>query len=129
VNAQPIACPFCSLPDDRIVDSHPLAVVVADAYPVATGHTLVIPRRHVGSFFELDAHEQAAMLELLGRAHQRLQRELGPDGYTVGINDGPAAGQTVPHVHLHLIPRRVGDVSDPHGGVRWVLPHKARYWS
>jgi diadenosine tetraphosphate (Ap4A) HIT family hydrolase len=128
MNVEPVACPFCSLADERIVDRHPLAVVVADAYPVAPGHTLIIPRRHVGSFFELDADEQAAMLELLRRAQQRLRRELGPDGYTIGINDGPAAGQTVPHVHLHLIPRRVGDVSDPRGGVRWVLPGKARYW-
>lgn len=122
-------CPFCTLPVDRVVDRNALAVVIRDAYPVTAGHTLVIPTRHVGSFFELDAAEQAAMLELLRRARQRLQQEFAPDGYTIGINDGPAAGQTVPHVHLHLIPRRVGDVPDPRGGVRWVVPDRARYWS
>ncbi|NWG74763.1 MAG: HIT family protein [Rubrivivax sp.] len=122
-------CPFCTLPVDRIVDRNALAVVIRDAYPVAPGHTLVIPTRHVGSFFELDADEQAAVLELLRRARQRLQQEFAPDGYTIGINDGPAAGQTVPHVHLHLIPRRAGDVPDPRGGVRWVVPDRARYWA
>jgi diadenosine tetraphosphate (Ap4A) HIT family hydrolase len=123
-----LPCPFCTLPADRIVDRNALAVVIRDAYPVALGHTLVIPTRHVVSFFELDADEQASMLELLRRARQRLQQEFAPDGYTIGINDGPAAGQTVPHVHLHLIPRRVGDVPDPRGGVRWVVPDRARYW-
>jgi len=123
------ACPFCTLPAERIVDCNALAVVIRDAYPVAPGHTLVIPMRHVGSFFELDADEQVAVLELLRRARQRLQQEFAPDGYTIGINDGPAAGQTVPHVHLHLIPRRAGDVPDPRGGVRWVVPDRARYWA
>jgi diadenosine tetraphosphate (Ap4A) HIT family hydrolase len=124
-----LPCPFCTLPAERVADRNELAVSIRDAYPVALGHTLVIPTRHVVSFFELDATEQAAMLELLRRARQRLQQEFAPDGYTIGINDGPAAGQTVPHVHLHLIPRRVGDVPDPRGGVRWVVPDRARYWA
>jgi diadenosine tetraphosphate (Ap4A) HIT family hydrolase len=123
-----VDCPFCSLPETRIVHVHDLAVVVRDAYPVAPGHSLVIPRRHVGSFFELHPSEQAAMLSLLDQAQVDLEREFAPDGYTVGINNGVAAGQTVPHVHLHLIPRHRGDVDDPRGGVRWVLPAKARYW-
>ena len=122
------ACPFCSLPEARIVIADPAAVVVRDAYPVAPGHTLVIPRRHVGSFFELDQSEQIAMLTLLDRARTGLEREFAPHGYTIGINDGRAAGQTVPHVHMHLIPRHHGDVEDPRGGIRWVLPAKARYW-
>ena len=105
-----------------------MAVVVRDAYPVAPGHTLVIPRRHVGSFFELHHSEQVAMLTLVDRARQGLEREFAPDGYTIGVNDGAAAGQTVPHVHMHLIPRHRGDVDDPRGGIRWVLPLKARYW-
>jgi diadenosine tetraphosphate (Ap4A) HIT family hydrolase len=113
-----VNCPFCSVPESRIIHGHPLAVVVRDAYPVAPGHTLVIPRRHVGSFFGLHRSEQAAMLSLLQQA-----------GYTTGVNDGPAAGQTVPHVHMHLIPRHHGDVEDPRGGIRWVLPSKARYWT
>jgi len=122
------ACPFCSLPEARIVIADPAAVVVRDAYPVAAGHTLVIPRRHVGFFFELDQSEQIAMLTLLDRARTGLEREFAPHGYTIGINDGRAAGQTVPHVHMHLIPRHHGDVEDPRGGIRWVLPAKARYW-
>jgi diadenosine tetraphosphate (Ap4A) HIT family hydrolase len=121
-------CPFCSLPPARIVDSHTLAVAVPDAFPVAPGHTLVIPLRHVGSFFELQESEQLAMLALLNRARVRLDVAFAPDGYTVGINDGHAAGQTVPHVHLHLIPRHAGDVPDPRGGVRWVIPDHANYW-
>ena len=115
-------CPFCSLPLARIVDSDTMAVAVHDAFPVAPGHALVIPLRHVGSFFELQESEQLAMLVLLNRACARLGFEVAPDGYTVGINDGHAAGQTVPHVHLHLIPRHAGDVPDPGGGVRWVIP-------
>ena len=121
-------CPFCSLPLARIVDSDAMAVAVHDAFPVAPGHTLVIPLRHVGSFFELEESEQLAMLVLLNRVRMRVGVEFAPDGYTVGINDGRAAGQTVPHVHLHLIPRHAGDVPDPRGGVRWVIPDNANYW-
>jgi len=129
MNAATLNCPFCKLHESRIMFGHPLAIVVRDAYPVAASHTLVIPRRHVGSFFDLQPTERAAMLDLLDWAKGAVEREFAPDGYTIGINDGPAAGQTVPHVHLHLIPRRHGDVSDPRGGVRWVLPEKARYWT
>ena len=121
-------CPFCSLPVARFVDNDTMAVTVHDAFPVAPGHTLVMPRRHVGSFFELQESEQLAMLALLNRARARLEREFAPDGYTIGINDGRAAGQTVPHVHLHLIPRHHADVPDPRGGVRWVIPDNANYW-
>ena len=99
-----------------------------DAYPVSPGHTLVIPTRHVGSFFELDEAERAVLLNLLARAREGLEREFKPDGYNIGINDGAPAGQTVPHLHIHLIPRYQGDLSDPRGGVRWVIPDKARYW-
>lgn len=121
-------CPFCNLPESRIVHGHRLAVAVRDAYPVAPGHTLVIPRRHVGSFFELLPSEKVAMMELLDQARADVELCLAPDAFTIGINDGVAAGQTVPHVHLHLIPRRVGDVDDPRGGIRWVLPANAKYW-
>ncbi len=123
-----VECPFCFLPETRIVHGDDLAVVVRDAYPVAPGYTLVIPLRHAGSFFELRRSEQAAMLSVLDQARTDLERKFAPDGYTICINDCAAAGQTVPHVHLHLIPRHRGDVDDPRGGVRWVLPAKARYW-
>jgi diadenosine tetraphosphate (Ap4A) HIT family hydrolase len=122
-------CPFCTLPASRIIASSELAVVVRDAFPVSPGHTLIIPRRHIGSFFELTEDERNTMLALLDSARAGLEPEFHPDGYNIGINDGPAAGQTVLHLHLHLIPRYLGDRSDPRGGVRWVLPEKADYWS
>ena len=121
-------CPFCTLSASRIVAENELAVVVRDAFPVSPGHTLIIPRRHVRSFFDLTGDERTAMLTLLDSAKAELESEVHPDGYNIGINDGPAAGQTVAHVHLHLIPRYSGDSPDPRGGVRWVLPIKAKYW-
>ena len=121
-------CPFCTLPPERIIDSNELALVIRDGYPVSTGHTLVIPKRHIGSWFEITPEEQSAMLDLLGKAKAVLEEEFKPDGYNVGINDGPTAGQTVPHLHMHLIPRYKGDLEDPRGGVRWIIPGKAKYW-
>ncbi len=122
-------CPFCTLPDERIVDQNDLALVIRDGFPVSPGHTLVIPKRHVGSFFELNEEEIASMMALLKRAKSVLDVEFKPESYNIGINDGPQAGQTVPHLHMHLIPRYTGDVADPRGGVRWLIPDKADYWS
>ena len=117
------------MPVHRVVDENALALVVRDAYPISAGHTLVLPKRHVGSFFDLGTDERDAMMGMLDTAKARLDKELAPAAYNVGINDGPCAGQTVPHVHVHLIPRYPGDTRDPRGGVRWVLPEKADYWS
>jgi diadenosine tetraphosphate (Ap4A) HIT family hydrolase len=122
-------CPFCSVPSDRIVLGNAHAIVLRDAFPVSPGHTLVIPRRHVGSFFEATPDERAALLALLDDAKRDLDAEFAPAAYNIGINDGPAAGQTVPHLHIHLIPRYEGDRADPRGGVRWIVPDKADYWS
>jgi len=122
-------CPFCTVPPERIVIERPSAFVIRDAYPVSLGHTLIIPRRHVASFFECSADEQLVLLELLTLARDAIHRELQPSGHNIGINDGSAAGQTVPHLHIHLIPRYAGDSPDPRGGVRWVLPEKAAYWA
>jgi diadenosine tetraphosphate (Ap4A) HIT family hydrolase len=121
-------CPFCSLDAERILAGNDLAVVIRDGFPVSPGHTLVIPRRHVASWFETTPEEQRAVLGLLGEAKQQLDAAHAPAGYNIGINDGPAAGQTVRHLHLHLIPRYDGDTEDPRGGVRWVFPHRAAYW-
>lgn len=121
-------CPFCSLPNERVVLSNISGLVVRDAYPVSPGHTLIIPRRHLGSFFELDLGERQDLLSLLDKAKAELQITHRPQGYNIGINDGPAAGQTVPHLHIHLIPRYTDDVPDPRGGIRWVIPEKAKYW-
>ena len=122
-------CPFCSLPQERVISRNQFAMVLRDAYPISPGHTLIVPSRHVGSLFDVSPDERAALMDLLARAKRQLDEEFHPAGYNVGINDGPAAGQTVPHLHIHLIPRYVGDQSDPRGGVRWIFPDKAAYWS
>ncbi|CAI06301.1 putative cell-cycle regulation histidine triad protein [Aromatoleum aromaticum EbN1] len=123
------ACPFCTLPPERIEFSNMHGVVIRDGYPVSPGHTLVIPRRHMASYFDLEGEERDALLALLDEAKRRLDKALHPDGYNIGINDGAAAGQTVPHLHIHLIPRYHADRHDPRGGVRWVIPDKADYWT
>jgi len=121
-------CVFCHLPLERIAHETALSRVVRDACPVSPGHTLIIPKRHVASFFDITDDELADLMSLLQRARDDLDREFHPAGYNIGINDGTAAGQTVPHLHIHLIPRYTGDRDDPRGGVRWVLPDKAAYW-
>lgn len=123
-----MTCPFCDLPTERIELFNDSGMVVKDAYPVSPGHTLVIPRRHIGSFFDLETVERLHLLALLDQAKALLARDYQPQGYNIGVNDGPAAGQTVPHLHIHLIPRYSSDVMDPRGGVRWVIPEKAKYW-
>lgn len=122
------SCPFCSLPKKRIVFESPAALVIRDLFPVSLGHTLIIPRRHVASFFETTKEERDQLVALLDAAKRGLDEQLKPAGYNIGINDGQAAGQTVMHLHLHLIPRFEGDSPDPRGGVRWVFPRKAAYW-
>jgi diadenosine tetraphosphate (Ap4A) HIT family hydrolase len=124
----PKPCPFCTLPSARVIDENTTAMVIRDGYPVSPGHTLLIPKRHTGSFFDLSTQERDDLLALLDRAKSVLDAELQPQGYNIGINDGAAAGQTVPHLHVHLIPRFEGDLPDPRGGVRWVIPAKAKYW-
>ena len=126
--ANPKPCAFCTLPSARVIDENTTTMVIRDGYPVSPGHTLLIPKRHTGSFFDLSEQERADLLALLDRAKRVLDAELQPKGYNIGINDGAAAGQTVPHLHMHLIPRFEGDLPDPRGGVRWVIPAKAKYW-
>jgi len=121
-------CRFCNLSSTDIVIANELAVVSRDSYPVSPGHTLVIPKRHVGSFFDTTTEERLALMELIDQAKLALDREFHPAAYNLGLNDGPAAGQSIPHVHFHLIPRYEGDRTDARGGVRWVLPEKAKYW-
>lgn len=118
-------CPFCT--PSAVVISAPTALVLHDAFPLTHGHTLIVPRRHVTSLFELSAEEQAELWQLTAQVRSALVEQLHPDGFTIGVNDGEAAGQTVPHAHIHVIPRYVGDVADPRGGIRWVLPEKAAY--
>ncbi len=122
-------CLFCSLPPERVRGANAHGVWIRDAYPISEGHSLIIPRRHIGSFFDASEIERSGLLELLDLAKKAADAEFNAGGYNIGINDGPAAGQTVPHLHIHLIPRFKGDMPDPRGGVRWIIPDKADYWS
>lgn len=122
-------CPFCDVARDRVWLANAEAVAFPDSYPVSHGHVLVIPLRHVGRLDELSTAEQAAVWELAAQVRQRLQEQHRPDGFNIGINDGAAAGQTIGHAHVHVIPRYHGDVPDARGGIRWVIPSKAAYWS
>jgi diadenosine tetraphosphate (Ap4A) HIT family hydrolase len=122
-------CPFCHLETNRIRLESEFAVAFLDGFPVTQGHTLVIPKRHVASLFELPDEEQAAVWRLVAQVRASLVTESAPDGFNVGVNDGTAAGQTVMHAHVHIIPRRQGDVAEPRGGVRWIVPNKASYWA
>lgn len=121
-------CPFCAPDPDRVWMENDIGIVLWDAFPVSKGHSLIVPKQHVASLYDLPPEEQAVLWELVREARQRLQDELSPDGFNVGLNDGTAAGQTIMHVHIHVIPRYEGDREDPRGGVRWIIPEKARYW-
>ena len=122
-------CPFCRPNANRIRLENVFAVALPDGFPLTMGHTLVLPKRHVASLFDLPDEEAAAVWNLVIQVHDLLMAEFKPDGFNVGLNDGAAAGQTVMHAHVHVIPRRHGDVLDPRGGVRWVVPDKAAYWA
>lgn len=121
-------CPFCAVDPDALVAESRHGLVVPDRYPVSPGHTLVVPRRHVTSLYDLSPAARADLWELVAAARSELSERLEPDGFNIGINDGSAAGQTVGHAHIHLIPRYKGDVEDPRGGIRWVIPERAPYW-
>lgn len=121
-------CPFCEIDQDRILYEDELCFTVRDGFPVSNGHTLIITRRHIVSFFDTSPEEKTAILNVVESSKTALDREFAPDAYNIGVNDGLASGQTIPHLHIHLIPRYRGDVSDPRGGVRWVIPDKAVYW-
>lgn len=128
-SAAPETCPLCGrIRDGEATHSNLRAAAIRDAFPISPGHTLVVSLRHVARFFDLDRDEQADVLDLVNLVCDALDGEFHPDGYNVGVNVGAAAGQTVPHVHVHIIPRYTGDVADPRGGIRWVLPARAAYW-
>lgn len=121
-------CPFCDVPRESVVAESRHALAIEDRYPVSRGHTLVVPREHTETLFARSAEIQADIWSLVAGVRTTLQSELNPDGFNVGINDGRAGGQTVEHAHIHVIPRFGGDVADPRGGIRWVLPESAAYW-
>lgn len=122
-------CPFCEPDAELVFFQDELVVALWDRYPSSPGHALLIPRRHVADWFDATSEEQGRLMATTRIAKQFIESEHGPDGFNLGINVGPAAGQTVGHLHLHVIPRYKGDVTDPRGGIRWVLPETAPYWA
>ena len=121
---------FGLIEPERVLASDDLFAVVSDKFPVSPGHTLIIPRRALTRFQELNADEKLRLLKWVEWAQDRLQKTLTPppEAFNLGVNDGKVAGQTMPQFHFHVIPRHTGDVADPRGGVRWVIPAKAKYW-
>lgn len=121
---------FGVIESERVLAADDLFAVVSDKFPISPGHALIIPRRAVAHFQELNAAERAKLLEWVDWTQRRLLATLtpAPDAFNLGVNDGKAAGQTMPQFHFHVIPRFTGDVPDPRGGIRWVIPAKAQYW-
>ena len=122
-----VGCPFCNPQKDEIVLANDLCYARYDRYPVSPGHLLLIPFRHVAGLFDATDDEQAALLALVREAKALLDERFRPDGYNVGVNVGKTAGQTVMHLHVHVIPRYAGDMADPRGGVRGAVPEKRVY--
>ena len=123
-----VDCPFCNPDSQReLLLESATAYAMVDKFPVSIGHTLIIPKRHCADYFQLSFKEQSACWFLLNKAKEVLKENFNPDGFNVGININESAGQTVPHVHIHLIPRYKGDVKEPRGGVRGVIPEKKNY--
>jgi diadenosine tetraphosphate (Ap4A) HIT family hydrolase len=125
------SCLFCDvqLTDrGRIVDENNLAYVIRDGFPVTEGHSLFIPKRHAKDYFELTQSETNAINALMTKQKELLQsNDASIDGFNIGMNCGETAGQTVFHCHVHLIPRRKGDVENPRGGVRHIIAGKGFY--
>lgn len=121
-------CIFCCLEESRIVIKNKLGLAIYDNYPVSKGHLLIIPKRHISSLSEAKTQEVIAFFSLIDEAKKVLVEKYKPTGFNIGINEGVSAGQTVMHLHIHIIPRYQGDQEDPRGGVRWIFPEKAKYW-
>lgn len=125
----PSDSPFFPIRGDQIILEGRNCLAFFDRFPVSVGHALVVPLVPVASLFELDAPVQAEIWDTVRQVREILDARFQPAGFNIGVNDGRAAGQTVPHAHVHVIPRYAGDVPDPRGGIRWVIPEKARYWT
>jgi len=121
-------CPLCDGRDGRLAFEEDLVLGLWDKFPISDGHLLIIPRRHVANWFEATPNEQYAITNGIEIGRRVIEREYAPDGYNIGMNLGEAAGQTVFHLHLHVIPRYKGDSDDPRGGIRLLMPDKAAYW-
>ncbi len=128
IPALPLESPFAPLAPDRIVFENETVVAFYDRYPVSPGHTLVVARQVTASLYDLPDGVQAAVWAAVREVRRILRDRHAPAAFNIGLNDGPAAGQTIAHAHIHLIPRYPGDHPDPRGGLRWIFPGKARYW-
>lgn len=123
-------CLFCDKDNPekhRIIFENELFYARWDNFPVNKGHAEIVPKRHIVSFFDLSKEELIEMFDLLKQTKQFIEEKYHPDGYNIGINDGEAAGRTIHHLHIHIIPRYLGDVSNPRGGVRHIIPEKGDY--
>lgn len=118
-------CPFCNY--DQFILDQELSFAKWDGYPVSNGHALIIPKRHFSSYFESTEEERKELWEVVEEVKVLIDEKHSPDGYNIGINIGEAAGQTVQHLHIHVIPRYSGDMADARGGVRGVIPDKQKY--
>jgi diadenosine tetraphosphate (Ap4A) HIT family hydrolase len=121
-------CPFCLIDQSMVLKETNLTLIIPDKFPVSPGHSLIILKRHAESFFCTSEKEKKALYDSLSLAKFSIEKNKKPDGYNIGINDGESAGQTINHLHIHLIPRYKGDSKDPRGGIRWIIPDKAPYW-
>ena len=124
--AKTTECIFCNL-DRAILAETDLSLAFPDTFPVSQGHTLVIPKRHMETIWDMTSDEYADVFDLIRKVRDILKAKFDPDGFNVGVNCGEAAGQTVFHAHVHIIPRYVGDVPNPRGGVRNIIPGKGNY--
>ena len=122
-------CVFCDefIPKKKPLFENELAFAYFDEFPVNKGHILIVTKKHLATFFDITGDEQKAMLDLLNKCKIYLDKKFSPTGYNVGLNCGSDAGQSVMHVHMHLIPRYSGDVKDPRGGIRGVIPKRKDY--
>jgi ATP adenylyltransferase len=128
IDSRQSGCLFCEIPEDRVIAENELAYAIRDGFPVTELHTLIIPKRHVASYFELGRPEVNAINQLLDTLRDDIrQQDSTVTGFNIGINDGESSGQTIFHCHVHLIPRRVGDIENPRGGVRGVIPSRRQY--
>ena len=119
-------CVFCNNVE-QIITENEYWYAIYDKYPVSKGHTLLITKRHISSFFDLTSEEIEQMYDMIYYIKNKLDIEYFPDGYNIGVNCGRAAGQTIPHCHIHIIPRYNDDVENPMGGVRGVIQNKQKY--
>ena len=123
-----MSCLFCSLPKDRVKKENQFVIAIDDGFPVTRGHTLIIPKRHCDDFFNLTNEERlSAKILLEEMKNDLISKDIKIEGFNIGVNCGEAAGQTIFHCHIHLIPRRKGDVENPRGGIRHVIPDKGFY--